>query len=62
MNLYNIWVSLSEMRDKNIDFFHDIHFLFRCTCILSICKKNKKNGETLFKNTDSLGQLENLRY
>ncbi len=24
MNLYNIWVSLSEMSDKNIDLFHDI--------------------------------------
>ncbi len=24
MNLYNIWVSLSEIRDKNIDLFHDI--------------------------------------
>ncbi len=27
MNLYNIWVSLSEMSDKNIDLFHDIQFL-----------------------------------
>ncbi len=26
-NLYNIWVSLSEMSDKNIDIFHDIFFL-----------------------------------
>ncbi len=26
MNLYNIWVSLSEMSDKNIDLFHDIQF------------------------------------
>ncbi len=24
MNLYNIWVSLSEMSEKNIDLFHDI--------------------------------------
>ncbi len=24
MNLNNIWVSLSEMSDKNIDLFHDI--------------------------------------
>ncbi len=24
MNLYNIWVSLSEIRDKIIDLFHDI--------------------------------------
>ncbi len=30
MNLYNIWISLSEMSDKNIDFFHDI--LIFCTC------------------------------
>ncbi len=27
MNLYNIWVSLSEMNDKNIDLFHDIQFI-----------------------------------
>ncbi len=27
MNLYNIWGSLSEMSDKNIDLFHDIQFL-----------------------------------
>ncbi len=26
INLYNIWVSLSEMSDKNIDLFHDIFF------------------------------------
>ncbi len=26
MNLYNIWVSLSEMSDKNIELFHDIQF------------------------------------
>ncbi len=26
MNLYNIWVSLSEMSDKNIDIFHDIQY------------------------------------
>ncbi len=26
MNLYNIWVSLSEMSDKNIDLFRDIQF------------------------------------
>ncbi len=26
MNLNNIWVSLFEMKDKNIDLFHDIHF------------------------------------
>ncbi len=26
MNLNNIWVSLSEMSDKNIDLFPDIHF------------------------------------
>ncbi len=26
MNLYKIWVSLSEMSDKNIDIFHDIQF------------------------------------
>ncbi len=26
MNLYNIWVSLSEMSDKNIYLFHDIQF------------------------------------
>ncbi len=24
MNLYSIWVSLSEMSDTNIDIFHDI--------------------------------------
>ncbi len=24
MNLYNIWVSLSEMSDKILTFFHDI--------------------------------------
>ncbi len=28
MNLYNIWVSLSEMSDKNLDLFHDIIFFF----------------------------------
>ncbi len=28
MNLYNIWVSLSEMSDKNIDLFHDIHIFW----------------------------------
>ncbi len=28
MNLYNIWVSLSEMSDKNIDLFHDIKFFW----------------------------------
>ncbi len=28
MNLYNIWVSLSEMNDKNIDLFHDIQIIF----------------------------------
>ncbi len=28
MNLYNIWVSFSEMSDKNIYLFHDIQFLF----------------------------------
>ncbi len=28
MNLYNIWVSLSEMSDKNIDLFHDILIFF----------------------------------
>ncbi len=32
MHLYNIWVSLSEMSEKNIDLFHDIQFFFRCTC------------------------------
>ncbi len=26
MNLYNIWVSISEMSDKNIYLFHDIQF------------------------------------
>ncbi len=26
MNLFNIWVSLSEMSDKNIDLFQDIQF------------------------------------
>ncbi len=26
MNLYNIWVSLSEMSDKDIDLFHDVFF------------------------------------
>ncbi len=35
MNLYNIWVSLSEMSDNNIDVFHDILFFFDvpvCVC------------------------------
>ncbi len=32
MNLYNIWVSLSEMTDKKIDLFHDI-IIFRDTCV-----------------------------
>ncbi len=27
MNLYNIWVSFSEMSDKNIYLFHDIQFV-----------------------------------
>ncbi len=26
LNLYNIWVSISEMSDKNIDLFHNIQF------------------------------------
>ncbi len=36
MNLYNIWVSLSEMSDKtkNIDLFYDILIFFRCTCMV----------------------------
>ncbi len=33
MNLYNIWVSLSEMSDKKIDLFHDILICFSCTCM-----------------------------
>ncbi len=33
MNLYSIWVSLSEMSDTNIEIFHDIQLFFRCTCI-----------------------------
>ncbi len=28
MNLYNIWVSLSEMSNKNIDLFHDIQIFW----------------------------------
>ncbi len=28
MNLYNIWVSLSEMSDKNSDLIHDILYIF----------------------------------
>ncbi len=36
MNLYNIWVSLSEMSDKNIDLFHDILisvYLYLCNFV-----------------------------
>ncbi len=28
MNLYNIWISLSEMSDKKFDRFHDIHIFW----------------------------------
>ncbi len=28
MNLFNIWVSLSEMSDKNIDLFQDIQIIW----------------------------------
>ncbi len=36
MNLYNKWVSLSEMSDKKYWPFHDIQLFFRCTCISDI--------------------------
>ncbi len=36
MNLYNTWVSLSEMSDKKIDLLHDIHFFLDVPVYLSI--------------------------
>ncbi len=37
MNLYNTWVSLSEMSDKHIDLFHDILFFLDVPVYAFVC-------------------------
>ncbi len=63
MNLYNIWVSLYEMSDKNIDLFHDILFFFldvpvskpdqRLTMhVVRYCKYKKKKKNAFWRVND----------
>ncbi len=41
MNLNNIWVSLSEMSDKNIDLFPDINFFLDVPVEIIVKKKRQ---------------------
>ncbi len=46
MNLYNIWVSLSEMSDqKYMNLFHDIHIFWDVPVV--VLDKNKTSGTTI---------------
>ncbi len=42
MNLYNIWVSLSEMSDKNIGLFSDIQFFLDVPVLENILVSNNE--------------------